>query len=65
MRILHLMCLVFIVFLVLKLTGVAADWSWGWVCSPATVILGIAAREGEIEKALSIKLGRRLDLSDL
>jgi hypothetical protein len=47
----------FIVFLVLKLTG-TIDWSWWWVTSPLWIPLAIAAAVLGITGVIVILLGR-------
>ena len=49
--------ILFIVFLVLKLTG-TIDWSWWWVTSPLWIPLAIAAAVLGITGVIVILLGR-------
>jgi hypothetical protein len=49
--------ILFIVFLVLKLTG-TIDWSWWWVTSPLWIPLTIAAAVLGITGVIVILLGR-------
>jgi len=49
--------ILFIVFLVLKLTG-TIDWSWWWVTSPLWIPLTIAAAILGITGVIVILLGR-------
>jgi len=49
--------ILFIVFLVLKLTG-TIDWSWWWVISPLWIPLTIAAAILGITGIIVILLGR-------